>query len=259
MAAAGCILRTRDEILDRPVFILTSDVDWASDYCIESFVSFALGRGVRPTLFVTHQSPALAALQAANSIEFGIHPNFMAGSSHGADPATVIASLLSIVPEPVAARSHHYIDSSEIVRGLAASGLRIDSNVCLFLQSGLKPQHHWSGLIRLPCFWEDDVHWDRGFAWDFAPLRCAFLTPGLKILNVHPFMFALNIPDATAYARHKHLIPTLSAESAGPLRFQGPGPATYLAALIDCVHAEGYSFTSISKLVTELRPEWICP
>jgi hypothetical protein len=142
---------------------------------------------------------------------------------------------------------------------LTARGLRIDSNVCLFLQPGLKPQHHWSGLVRLPCFWEDAVHWYRGFAWDFAPLRRTFLTPGLKILNVHPFMFTLNIPNGATYARHKYLIPTLNAQSAGPLRFQGPGPATFLAALIDCVHAEGFSFTSIDNLVTELGPTWIRP
>jgi hypothetical protein len=167
--------------------------------------------------------------------------------------------MLSVVPQPVAARCHHYAENSEIATMLAASGVRVDSNVCLFLQQALKPLYHWSGLMRLPCFWEDDTHWDRGFAWDFARLHKAFFTPGLKLLNVHPFIFALNIPDAAFYASHKHHIPTLDAPSAVKLRFPGRGPVTFLAEMIDAVNGEGLRFTTMSELVADLGMEWIEP
>ncbi len=259
MAVPNRVLRTSEEMFDRPVFVLTADVDWASDYCIEELARFANGHGITPTMFVTHDSPVLAALRAERRAELGIHPNFLPGSSHGGGPAVVIAHMLSIEPRPVATRSHHYAESAEICRALVANGLRIDSNLCLFLQPGLKPLHHWSGLVRLPCFWEDDVHWERGFEWDFARLRATFLTPGLKLLNVHPFMFALNIPDAAFYARHKRLIPTLDTTQAGQLRFAGRGAATFLADLVEAVRAEGFRFTTIGDLADDLRIAWVDP
>jgi hypothetical protein len=258
-AVPGRILRIRDDVFDCPVFILTADVDWASDYCIDTLVSFSHERGITPTLFVTHDSPVIAALRAQGRVECGIHPNFLPGSSHGDKTGDVIAYMLSVVPQPIAVRCHHYTENSEISHMLAATGVRVDSNVCLFLQQALKPLYHWSGLMRLPCFWEDDTHWERGFAWNFARLRKLFFEPGLKILNVHPFMFALNIPDAMFYASHKHHIPTLDAPSAGRLRFPGQGSATFLAEIIDAVRGEGLHFTTMSELVSDLSMEWIEP
>jgi hypothetical protein len=259
LAAPGRILQTREDAFDRPLFVLTADVDWASDHCIDALATFAHERGVIPTLFVTHDSPAIAALRGQESIECGIHPNFLPGSSHGADPGEVIAHMLAIVPKPIASRNHRYAETSEIAGKLAAAGLRVDSNVCLFLQPGLRPLYLWSGVMRLPCFWEDDVHWERGFDWDFARLRKMFFRPGLKILSVHPFMFALNIPDAVFYARQKQHIPTLDAASARQLRFQGNGPATFLAELIDAVRQEGLAFTTMSALIDDLGMEWVEP
>jgi hypothetical protein len=259
MAVAECVLRIREDIFDRPVFVLTADVDWASDYCIDALASFANARGIKPTLFVTHDSAAIAALRQQGHVELGIHPDFLAGSGHGSEPGAVIANLMSIVPEPVAVRSHRYAENSDICRMLVAKGLCVDCNVCLFLQPALKPLHHWSGLLRLPCFWEDDIHVRRGFSWDFAPLRKLFLTPGLKLLNLHPFMFALNIPDAASFANNRHLIRTLDAPSATRLRHADRGPATFLTELIGTVHSEGLGFTTIGDLVKDLRIEWISP
>lgn len=259
LAVPGHVLRIREEVFERPVFILTADVDWASDYCIHSLVAFGHERGITPTLFVTHDSPAINALRAERHIECGIHPNFLPGSTHGEEPEAVIAHLLSIVPQPVATRCHHYLDSSAIAHSLVANGQCVDSNICLLLQPALKPLLHCSGLMRLPCFWEDDAHWERGFAWDFDRLRPAFFTPGLKLLNIHPFMFTLNIPDAAFYTRHKQYITSLDAGYASELRFHGPGPATFLAEMIDAVHKEGLGFTTLSALVDELKMEWVEP
>ena len=47
-----------------PVFVLTTDIDWASEHCVEALISFASARGIVPTAFVTHRSDALAGAAA---------------------------------------------------------------------------------------------------------------------------------------------------------------------------------------------------
>jgi hypothetical protein len=82
-----------DKVVSSPFRImdlaLTSDLDWASEYCIEHFLDIAERFSVTPTLFVTHAS--VAAFQAARDAraELGIHPNFLPGSSHGEDTISV--------------------------------------------------------------------------------------------------------------------------------------------------------------------------
>lgn len=256
---SGYVLQTTPNTSSEPVFVLTSDVDWASDSSIEAFAAFAEQRAITPTMFVTHRSPAIEALRGRARVELGIHPNFSPGSTHGEDIDQVIASLLKLVPKPIASRNHRYLDGSEIARGLAARSVMVDSNICLFLQTRIEPQHHWSGILRLPCFWEDDVHWERGFGWDFEPLKRVFFSPGLKILNVHPFMFALNTPDGDFYRRHKRHISTLTAESANELKHRGAGVATFLSDIVDAVYAEGLRFVTLEALIHQLTPQWVKP
>ncbi len=48
-------------------------------------------------------------------------------------------------------------------------------------------------MVRYPVFWEDDVHWTRfdGFP-SFGDFADRFFSPGLKIINTHPFALYLN-------------------------------------------------------------------
>ena len=64
------------------------------------------------------------------------------------------------------------------MRGLAARGVKYDSNVCLYLQPDLAPLHHWTGIVRFPVFWEDDIHWLRGGAWTSPAMRSCFSRRG---------------------------------------------------------------------------------
>jgi hypothetical protein len=237
-----------------PVFVLTSDVDWASEFAVERLLAFAEGREIRPTVFVTHKSAALDRARAAGKVDLGIHPNFVPGSSHGGDADTVIAHCLDLVPNTKLWRSHAFMDGTHIALKLHASGIRIDSNLCLYLQRGLVPLEHWVGIRRFPVFWEDDVHWHRGGFWDFARYRSAFFTPGLKVVNVHPFIFALNISDDEMYRSVKAHIPTLNPKSAAGLRWGGPGPADFLADLADSVRAQGLRWHTLSELASLTLP-----
>lgn len=237
------------------VFTLTSDVDWASEHCIAHFLDLAGDYGVVPTLFVTHASPTLFAAAAAGRCELGIHPNFLPNSSHGATPDDVIRHVLELVPDPVAVRAHAYVDGTAIALALRRHGLRVDSSLCCHLQERLPALRHWAGLLRLPVFFEDDVHWLRGGAWDWATVRPRFLTPGLKVLNFHPFFVALNIPTQEAYERAKPHIPTLDAATAATLRHDGAGCESFLREAIEGVLAAGGTFVTLSRLARTITRE----
>jgi hypothetical protein len=232
-----------------PRFVLTGDVDWASDYCIETYVDHAASHGIVPTLFVTHRSAAIERLAADGRVHLGIHPNFLPGSSHGTTTEGVLDFVFDLVPHPVASRSHCFADSSAIAESLARRGVTIDSNICCHLQEGLPVLRHWNGVARLPVFFEDDTHWAHdGNDWNFARYARVFASPGLKILNFHPFLWALNTPDADFYAVNKGHIPTLTADQAASLRYRGPGSATFLDDIIAWVKEAGGAFVSLPEL-----------
>jgi len=236
-------------------FVLTADVDWASEYCIEHFLRIADMFSLKPTLFVTHESPAIRKAGSDGRAELAIHPNFLAGSTHGTSPDAVIDHVLKLVPDALAVRCHRYFGGAKTEDALAERGLRYDSNVCRHLQPDLMPEPLASGLLRLPVFFEDDVHWDRGLSWDFAAHAAAFFSPGLKILNFHPFFVALNVPSASFYARHKRHIPTLTAQQAELLRHPGAGAETFLIMSLEAILAAGHRFLSLGELVED-NPAW---
>lgn len=229
-------------------FVLTGDVDWASEHCIRSYVDHAASHGIVPTLFVTHRSAVVDEAAAAGKIDLGIHPNFLPGSSHGATTDEVMDHVLDIVPRPVACRSHCFVDGSHVAQVVARRGIAVDSNICCHLQENLPVLNHWNGVKRLPVFFEDDVHWEQGGSWDFARYHDAFASPGLKILNFHPFMWTLNAPDEAFYTAHRAHIPTLTQAEAEALRFAGPGSATFLDAIIAWVRESGGEFVSLPRL-----------
>lgn len=231
-----------------PVFVLTSDTDWASEFAIENLLGFTAERAIRPTVFVTHRSATLRRAQEAGAVDLGIHPNFLPGSSHGSDIDAVIAHSFDLVPGTKLWRSHAFVDGTHVALKLHAAGIRIDSNLCLYMQRGLEPLEHWVGIRRFPVFWEDDVHWHRGGAWSFAPTRDDFFSPGLKVVNVHPFIFALNVPDDRFYQSVKSNIPSLTADSAAALRWRGPGPVEFLTELTEAVRASGRRWYTLAEL-----------
>jgi hypothetical protein len=236
-------------------FVLTSDLDWASEYCIQDFLSIAHRFTVRPTLFVTHESAAADAASRRGLAELEIHPNFLPDSDHGRDVSSVIDHILRIVPNAIAVRAHRYIDSPEIAAHLPKYGVKIDSNVCLHLVRGLSGRILANGLLRLPVFFEDDLHWSAGHEWNFEKHAKDFFAAGLKVLNFHPFFVALNIPDADFYRRHKRHIRTLTHDEAARLRYRGAGTRTFLLDAMETILARGHRFISLSELATQLGHE----
>jgi SAM-dependent methyltransferase len=235
-------------IIDTPLFVLTSDIDWASDPCIDELTGFAAGLGIRPTLFSTHKSELIDRLGAEGAAEIGVHPNFLPNSSHGSNPAAVIDEVMKLVPGARSSRSHTFMDSTLISTTLRSRGIEQDSNLCLFLQEDIVPLRHSSGLMRLPVFWEDDIHfcWP-GTDWNLDAYYPHFLKPGLKVINVHPIHFAMNTPNLDFYRSIGISPAELGPEDMERLRHQGEGTRTFVSQLLTRLRTEGFEFRTLAE------------
>lgn len=253
-----CAARYRrlTEAFMEPLYVVTLDVDWASDACILDTVEFLNDYGIVPTLFTTHPSDAVAALARSGAVEVGIHPNFLPNSSHGSSVSEVLDSVMAICPDPIAVRCHSYMENSHIMAALYERGLRFDSNLCLFMQPFIVPLRHWSGLWRFPVFWEDDVHWQGTRSWDYTRYQDVFTSPGLKIVDVHPFVQALNIPSQSDYDRLKRFTKTLSSEDVLKMRCDGDGARSFLIEMIESIFAAGKRFMTFSDLISIFSGRW---
>jgi hypothetical protein len=235
-------------LFDKPIFVFTTDIDWASEYCIQTLLTAVNGKGVVPTAFATHKSQVLAAASAAGKVNIGLHPNFLPGSTHGKTREEIIDHMFKLFPEACCFRSHAMVDDSHISMAMKARDIHYDSNLCLYLQTELVPLHHWTGIPRFPMFWADDIHWRRGGDFRLKPYEDLFFSPGLKIIGVHPFMFTLNLSDHETYTRLKPKISTLADEEIDELFSPGPGAQTFLLELIDAVHKNGFAFHTLDDV-----------
>jgi hypothetical protein len=232
-----------------PVFALTADQDWAPEWTIERFVDFLQAADVPVHAFVTNTSDALKGAQR-HRVTFGAHPNFLPGSTHGSTPEEVIDTCRSLVPDARTVRSHVHAENSHILEMLIDAGFDADSNLSLFLQPGIVPLIHSTGMLRLPVFLDDDslLLWDRSETLDLAPAKRALGTPGLKILNFHPALFAINCPSAEYYRAHRD---QLYGTTAPIQAFDGRGLATVLEELIEWLRANGHTISPFPELVRD--------
>jgi ubiquinone/menaquinone biosynthesis C-methylase UbiE len=228
---------------------LTADLDWTSEYAIQGFLDLTREFGITPTVFATHRSAALERAQAAGAAEIGLHPNFLPGSTHGHDVESVVEHVCALYPEARSYRAHGFRDDTHISDAMVRRGFTHDSNLCLFLQPNLRPLWHHAGTMRFPVFWEDDVHYrNTGGDWNLDRWLPEFLSPGLKVLNVHPFMLAANVPNGGYYGSVKRHIPTLGAGDIEVVRHPGHGVQTFLRALLEALTEKGLRFSTLGEL-----------
>src|SRR5919201_5654175 len=167
----GDALRAYHE--DRPLFCFTTDIEWAPEWAIAETFTLADRHGVVLVPFVTHRSSMLERKLGPALAGAGIHPNFLPGSTHGADPDAVLATMAAIAPNARAFRSHCFYDDTRTLRKLEQRGFTHDSNACAFLQPELVPMRTVTSILRFPVFWEDDVHSAQRLAWNLDALRPA--------------------------------------------------------------------------------------
>lgn len=194
-------------------FVVTLDIDWAPDFVIDEVASILESAAVRATWFVTHASAAVDRLaQRADLFELGAHPNFLPGSSHGADIAAVLDHVEALVPTATSVRTHGLYQSGAYLAAIAQRR-QLTTDVSLFLPglSRLRPFRQWlvgGSIVRVPYTWADDHELLR----PARPWSLDQLDPigGPKVLDFHPIHIYLNSADPAAYARLRAACPDLT-------------------------------------------------
>lgn len=220
------------------VIYLSFDQDWAPAWATLDVHNALAAAGLSGTLFVTHACPSLPVLRARPDIlELGWHPNFLPGSSHGNSTEAVLDTLAELVPEAVGARAHCLIRGTPFLQAYQARGLVYDAADIHDGEAGLAPFASWTGMWRLPIWFEDDVHLQRGLPCRLDALDLA--ARGMKIMTFHPVLVALNAADLNGYAALKDdlraqgvELTEATREHFAPHRSTGPGVADLFDAIV---------------------------
>jgi hypothetical protein len=227
-----------------PRYAVTFDVDWAPDWAIALCAGLCRDRGIPATFFATHASPLLDELRRDPLFEAGIHPNFLAGSTHGATFEEVMAFCLKMVPEARAMRSHDLFSCSSLFALIISrfGQIRTDSSLFLPGAASCDPTVLYHGnpvgaLVRVPFSFADNVAArSPGWRWDAEPKHSG----ETMVFDFHPSLIALNLGKPDAYGQLK------SALAGRPLQFAsrddfapyvnaGAGARTYLKYLLECL------------------------
>ena len=215
------------------------DIDWAPDFVIEAVAEILVEKGVCATWFITHASPVMEQLRRYPDLfELGIHPNFLAGSTHGETPAAVMQHCMQMVPEAVSMRTHSLYQSTPLLKQVA--GLtQIENDVSLFMPyaAGLRPVRMWfagCSLVRIPVYWSDTQEMVRPDSdWRLETLLAR---EGLKVFAFHPIHVYLNLDEPGPYQALKQELPNLKSARKSDLAAYirpGRGAGAFLSQLVD--------------------------
>jgi len=237
-------------------YSITFDIDWAPDFMIKKIADKLIEKNIKSTWFVTHQSPFLKELFVKNDLfEFGIHPNFLENSTHGATENEVLDYICEIVPNSTSVRSHTLFQASRVLLNMVEKyNIEVDCNILLYKTRNIQPHKisfsdSQKELIRIPFFWEDDIcMYDKEKSWDISdPI---YHVPGLKVFNFHPVFIYLNCDTMTNYEelkKVKHLQELNENESNQYVNTIQNGTKTFFNNLIE--------YISFNKIETKTMRE----
>lgn len=212
---------------------ITFDIDWACDEVLADTIDLVESFDVQATWFVTHSTPLLQRLRDNPNFELGIHPNFnflLNGDlRNGATAEEVVKRLMSFVPEAKVVRSHSMTQSTNLLQIFSDNGLTHDANHFIPEQTQIemKPWRLWTGLIKVPYFWEDDVACL--YSNNTSILELTKRT-GLRVFDFHPIHVFLNTESLERYesSRAVHRSPLALLQQ----RFAGIGARSHLIQLM---------------------------
>jgi hypothetical protein len=182
---------------------LTFDLDWCCDEVLNYTLDIIEKYNLKSTFFITHKTILLSRMQTNNNIELGIHPNFnhlLTGDIlYGKNVNEVVQYYKNIVQSATSARSHSMTQNSLILDAFESNNIKFDCNTFIPFSSKIetKPYKHWTNnLIKIPYFWEDDIHCLYNWDWDVAQ----YLNyKGLNVFDFHPIHIFLNTETLDRY------------------------------------------------------------
>ncbi|MFZ0805884.1 MAG: hypothetical protein WAN03_06860, partial [Candidatus Sulfotelmatobacter sp.] len=164
-------------VASEPVFVLTGDQDWAPEWAIATYLEKIRQWGQLAHVFRTSPSALLDSALHAGVIDQGWHPNFMPGSTHGSTVDEVVQYCQRNFPGARTARCHCFAEDSYRTRALARAGIVADSQNPTPCQGYLLPMVHFTGILRLPVYLEDDVAFSADPALSVDVFRKSLFTP----------------------------------------------------------------------------------
>lgn len=227
---------------------LTLDIDWAPDFVIGFCADILAERGIPATFFATHPSPLLEDLKTEPLFDIGIHPNFLPGTSHGANLAEIMDTMMALVPDAQCMRTHGLYQTSNMFFAIMQGYPQILYDFSLFMPDNhaLRPcpfaDEGGRSILRIPYQWEDDLYFPRFAAApndDFI-----FETATYQIFDFHPIHIYLNSPHSAHYNKMKNALGKPLSQSApgdlAPLINKEKGAQTWLNHILDCVPKERF-------------------
>ena len=229
--------------------VLTCDSDWAPDHAIETVATEIKKRGLRMSFYATHFSPLLAELSQDSSFEVGLHPDFTRQRGPFSES---LSKLKDFFPASRGMRAHRNLFGQNISDLAKACGLEYDVSTLMWSHSHLQTYRDYNGLYRIPYCWEDGIHLDVGYSE--AALHKMVENPGLKVLNCHPILLALNSPTEDhrrAFTKKFSDLTSASRQEIAESRFDGEGIFDLWKRLLDRVALSAVS----SHRVCDLLPK----
>jgi hypothetical protein len=218
--------------------IITVDLDWACEAAIEFTLDFLQGQDIKPTVFVTHRSPRVE--NNMDKLEVGLHPYFAIDSSHGSTINEVVKHIIDLPHNIPAFRCHRFATCNNSKQAMVDAGMLISSNVCTDLEN-IVPFKDRYGLLEVPIFLEDGGYLWRKHSLEIDPSFSAVaLSPGSKVILLHPMHFMLNTPYFDYMYKIKQSVSRkewqeMSTKTLSKLSWQGRGIQDFIKELIQLI------------------------
>ena len=236
--------------MKKTIFI-TMDMDWANDDVLADTVTLVEKLDIPVCLFVTNNTPMLGMLRYHPLFTLGIHPNFLPqlNGKSGKSYRETLEEMHELVPEAKIIRCHALVDATPILVTAQEMGFKADMNLFIPFSSGipLQPFRHFSGLKRLPFFYEDDA-WalEENHPSPEAHMKAA--GSGLCIYNFHPIHLYLNTESMERYHRAKPFYHDFENLSAFVNHGEGFGARDFLLRIKELADEHAIRFGKVEEL-----------
>lgn len=242
----------------RKEIYLTFDLDWAREEVVDYTLDILETADVAATIFVTHGGAFLKRMRKNSRLELAVHPNFVPlepvdynVQDFMAWARKKIEGYKTLVPEANTIRSHGLTQNSRLLDLFKDMGYKRESNLLITLSSGLTllPFYHWNGLMRVPYFWEDDIHCVemlRGIYKDWR-IEPFVYNNSIKIFNFHPIHIFLNSDSMDRYEKARPFFKN-GDELYDFVDNECRGDRNFLMDVIEFGKAEGYVFKRLNQI-----------
>ncbi|MFH2056208.1 MAG: hypothetical protein ABIJ61_09645 [bacterium] len=233
----------------RPVLVLTVDTDWSPQTCVEDTLELLREHEAPATIFATRGlDPRLL-----HGFDVGLHPNFCGPTQSEEAILEELRACSRSLPRATGVRSHALVGSSRhyLLLRDKFGRLRYTSNCYMPGVAGIMPFTTQSGLPELPIYWMDHLALENGAGIDTAGLLKSMLSPGLKVLDFHPFHVYINSQSRAHFQTARpcyHNVTRLSRH-----RRNGAGVRTFLSELLQRAKEENLQLTTCAEVAKVVR------